>query len=464
MDYFIADLFDTIWLFLGAAIAVSLVAALIFRRVVETNEVHIVQSAKATKSYGKDTPNGNTYYDWPSWFPVIGVTRIVMPVSVFDLELQAYEAYDVGRVPFVVDIVAFFRIDDSNLAAQRVESFDELRQQLLSIIQGAVRTILASHDIDRIMLERSIYGEQFTLAVQDQLNSWGVVPVKNIELMDIRDAADNLVVHNIMEKKKSLIEMESRTEVAENMKRAEIAEIEAKRETDIQEQQALQAVGERTALKTKAVGIANEKAAQDIKEQQRVTKEKEMAVIQVQQVRQADITREANVVKADEDRQTTVIIAEGRLEETRKESEGIAVEGAARAEAEKLMQLAPVEAQIALAKEIGQNEGYQNYLVAIEAVAANQIVGVEQAKALTDADVKVITNAGGPVEGMTNVMDLFSAKGGTNVSAMLEGLAQSEQGERILDKLGIHSSKKSTGPEANTNDSDLPPAPKTLDV
>lgn len=451
MNYFMEDLITFLAVLIIAAVGITIFAALIFRRVVETNEVHIVQSTKATKSYGKDTPNGNTYYDWPSWFPVIGNTKIVMPVSVFDLELQAYEAYDVGRVPFVVDIVAFFRIDDSNLAAQRVESFDELRMQLLSIIQGAVRTILASHDIDRIMLERSIYGEQFTLAVQDQLHSWGVVPVKNIELMDIRDAENNMVVHNIMEKKKSLIEMESRTEVAENMKRAEIAEIEAQRETDIQEQQALQAVGERTAMKTKIVGIADEQALQEIKEQQRITKEKDMAVIQVEQVRQADITREANVVKADEDRQTTIIIAEGQLEETRKESEGIAVEGAARAEAEKLMQLAPVEAQIALAREIGQNESYQNYLVAIEAVAANQVVGVEQAKALTEADVKVITNAGGPVEGMSNVMELFSAKGGTNVSAMLEGLAQSESGQKILDKLGIHPAANNKGPEANSN-------------
>ena len=173
-----------------------------------------------------------------------------------------------------------------------------------------------------------------------------------------------------------------------------------------------------------------------------------MAVIQVEQVRQADITREANVVKADEDRQTTVIIAEGKLEETKKESEGIKIEGEAKAEAEKLMQLAPVEAQIALAREIGQNEGYQNYLVAIEAVEANQIVGVEQAKALTSANVKVIANTGNPVEGMSNVMDLFSSRGGTHVSAMLEGLAQSDEGKKLLDKLGIHQSK---GPEANTD-------------
>jgi flotillin len=420
-----------------AFIVISFITALLLRRVVETNEVHIVQSARATKSYGKDTPNGNTYYDWPYWFPVIGVTRIVMPVSVFDIRLEAYEAYDVGRVPFVVDIVAFFRINDSNMAAQRVESFHELRNQLLAIIQGAVRTILASHDIDRIMLERSIYGEQFTLAVQDQLKSWGVVPVKNIELMDIRDADNNRVVHNIMEKKKSLIEMESRIEVAENMKRAQIAEIEAQRETDVQAQIAQQIVGETTAHKVMAVGIANEHASQEIKEQQRTTKEKEMAVIKVQQVRQADITRESNIVKADEDRQTTIIIAEGKLEQTKKASEGITIEGAARAEAEKLMQLAPVQAQITLAKEIGQNEGYQKYLVAIETVAANQNVGIEQAKALTAADVKIIANTGDPVGGMSGIMDLFTSKGGTNVSAMLEGLAQSEQGQKFLDKLGI---------------------------
>jgi len=141
-----------------AVIALTVVIALFLRRVVPTNEVHIVQSTKHTRSYGKDTPNGNTYYEWPFWIPVFGVTKIVMPVSVFDIQLNAYEAYDVGRVPFVVDIVAFFRIADSNVAAQRVESFRELESQLLSIVQGAVRTILASHDIDKIMLERSIYG------------------------------------------------------------------------------------------------------------------------------------------------------------------------------------------------------------------------------------------------------------------------------------------------------------------
>lgn len=445
--------------------------ALLLRRVVPTNEVHIIQSGKATVSYGKDHEAGNTYYEWPAWLPKIGIVKIVLPVSVFDGDLEAYEAYDKGRLPFVVDVKAFFRISDSNLAAQRVSSFDELRSQLHAILQGAVRTILASADIEEIMQGRSQFGEAFTREVEAQLVNWGVSTVKNIELMDIRDSNASHVIKNIMEKKKSLIEMQSRIEVAENMKRASIAEIEAKRETDVQLQDALQKVGARTAEKDKAIGIANEQAQQAIKEQAKITTEKELEITKVSEVTSANIAKDVQIVKANQDKETaainkdmaiieaaqekettilvaegtkatTILVAEGNLESKKRESEGIAVEGTARAEAEKAMQLAPVQAQIVLAKEIGNNEGYQKYLITIEQVKANQAVGIEQAKALSQADLKIIANSGNVENGMKGVMDIFSSNGGTNVGAMLEGLAQTEQGEALLKKVGLSSDKK----------------------
>ena len=444
--------------------------ALLLRRVVPTNEVHIIQSGKSTVSYGKDHEAGNTYYEWPSWIPKIGIVKIVLPVSVFDEDLESYEAYDKGRLPFVVDIKAFFRITDSNVAAQRVSSFDELRNQLRAILQGAVRTILASADIEDIMQGRSAFGESFTKEVEAQLKNWGVSTVKNIELMDIRDSSESHVIKNIMEKKKSLIEMQSRIEVAENMKRASIAEIEAKRETDIQEQEALQKVGSRTAEKEKEVGISNELAQQSIKEQAKITKQKELEILKVSEVTQANIAKDVQIVKANQDKETaainkemaiikaaqekettilvaegtkstTILVAEGNLESKKRESEGIAVEGTAKAEAEKAMQLAPVQAQIVLAKEIGNNEGYQKYLVTIEQVKASQAVGIEQAKALAQANVKVIANSGNVENGMKSIMDIFSSNGGTNVGAMLEGLAQTEQGEAIMKKIGIEKSQ-----------------------
>src|SRR5690606_28665913 len=103
------------------------------------------------------------------------------PESVFDISLRDYEAYDIGRLPFVADIQAFFRISDSQVAAQRVASFDELKGQLVGVLQGAVRSILGTNKLEEIMHDRSTLGGQFTKEVDDQLREWGVCTVKSIE-------------------------------------------------------------------------------------------------------------------------------------------------------------------------------------------------------------------------------------------------------------------------------------------
>lgn len=430
------------WSSVGIIVAIMLIVAMMLRRVVETNEVHTVQSRKLTTSYGKESGNGNVYYEWPSWLPVIGITKIVMPVSVFDIELNDYEAYDLGRLPFKVDIKAFFRISDANMAAERVSSIEELKSQLEAIVQGAVRSILASNDIEEIMQGRAKFGELFTKEVDSNISNWGVLSQKSIELMDIRDSQGSQVIANIMEKKKSMIERESRVEVAENMKVASIAEINARREAEVTQQEADKAIGESTADKDKAVGIANEKASQSIKEQALVTTEKTIKVEQAEKVGRAEIDKEVKVVKANEEKQYTVIKAEGELEATKHASEGVRIAGAAEADAEKAMQLAPVEAQIVLAKEIGANQGFQHYLVTLEGVKAFIAVGSKQAEALKDSDLKVIVNAGDTSNGVNNIMDIFSAKGGGSLMSMLESLKSGDGGKALLERLGVKMSDK----------------------
>lgn len=429
-----------------AVIALSLLIAIMFRVVVSTNDVHIVQSAKATISYGRGEAAGNVYYAWPSWLPIIGVKITQLPVSVFDQDLSAYAAYDKGRVPFVIDIMAFFRVTDSGLAAQRVHSYEDMMEQLKSILQGAVRTILASSEIEEILEGRSKFGEMFTKEVDHQLREWGVQTVKMIELMDIRDAQGSHVISNIMEKKKSLIEMQSRVEVAGNMRTAQVAEIDAQQEVKTREQQALQLIGVRTAEKEREIGISNEQAKQAIKEQARVTAEKDMAVMQVQHVRKAEIDREVQIVAAEQEKRTwvikaegqkqqTVLVAEGNLQQTQLHAQGVQAEGLAKAEAEKALQLAPVQAQITLAQEIGSNAGYQSYLVSIRQIEANQAIGVKQAEALVEADVKIIANTGQPADGATKVMELFTPKGGTQLGAALEAFVQTDIGAAVVEKM-----------------------------
>jgi len=442
----------------SAVVLLALVVSLIWRVVVEPNEVHIVQSGKTTKVYGRPSADlsneeglkiyGNSYYNWPAWIPWIGVQSKVFPLAVFDEALEEYEAYDVGRVPFVVDIVAFFRISDPAVAAKRVDTIPELREQLKLILRGAVRTILAKHDIEEIMGERSKFGKMFTEETEMQLKEWGVSNVKSIELMDVRDGKTSKTVSNIMAKKESFIEMESRKEVAVNHKNAQLAEIDAAREAEVRKQEAEQLVGQRTAEKDQAVGIATEKAQQEIKEQAKVTAEKDMAVKQVQQVRQAEIDKNVQVVKAQQDkevaitvsegtREQTRIVAEGNLKEKQLQAEGILAVGTSEAEAKRLAEMALVTPQIELAKEIGENEGYQTYLIKIRAVEKDEVVGVEQAKALQDAGIKVIANTGNVSNGVDSVMDLFSSKGGTAIGSTLEAMANTEQGQALLAKLGL---------------------------
>ena len=449
-------------LLLLVAVAAALVVGLVvffwtiaLRRVVPVNEVHIVQTRKNTVSYGKGF-DSNTYYEWPSRIPMIGLTRVTLPVSNFAIDLPDYAAYDKERVPFLVHVMAFFRISDSNTAAQRVASFEELKMQLTAIVQGSVRTVLAGHEIDQIMLDRSRFGEAFTKEVTPQLGGWGVEAIKNIELMDIRDSKESDVIQNIMAKRTSGIERESRLVVADNARQAEMAEIAAKREIEMSRQQAAEQVGLRTAEKEKNVGVANEQSSQQVKVQQRETAAKEMDVTQVKSVRNAEINREVAVitaaqakevaivqadaakqvaiVSAEGSKQQTVLTAEGKLEAAKRNAQGIEVEGNAKGTAETAILMAPVDAQIKLAEKIGSDQGYQNYLLGIRNIEAAQAVGTAQAEALKSAEVKVISNAGTPGKGLSSVMDLFSADGGTAVASMLEGLAQSPEGKKLLQK------------------------------
>ena len=103
--------------------------------------------------------------------------------------------------------------------------------------------------------------------------------------------------------------------------------------------------------------------------------------------------------------------------------------------AETAVLMAPVNSQIALAKEIGQNEGYQHYLVTVRQIEANQVVGIEQAKALTAADIKVIANSAGPVDGVKSVMEMFTPKGGLQLGAAVEAFKNTEAGKAIVESL-----------------------------
>ncbi|MDR0383402.1 MAG: hypothetical protein LBH50_05390 [Spirochaetaceae bacterium] len=460
-------------------ILVLFILILSLRRIVPSNMVHILQRSKSTVSYGVGMKAGNTYYEWPAWMPFLGVTVRKLPVSNFDLDLVRYEAYDKNRLPFTVDVKAFFRIADTNAAAQKVESLPELKDHLMGIVQGSVRSIMAKSDLESIMEERSIYGEQFTGDVRDELAEWGVIPVKNIELMDIQDAKDSNVIVNIMAKKKSEIEKESRVTVAVNMQKAKEAEIEAAKEVEVKKAVADQSAGEAQAKSNQAVGIARQKSEQAVVEEKKLTAEKNMAVEQVNTVRAAEIAKDAAIVAANQHKETVKIsadagkyqkeidaqaqksvieieaeakksavqktadaekyrieqVAAATLVQRQNEAKGAQAVGLAEAEAEKAKQLASVTAQTTLAKEVGENREYQQYLITIEQIKALRDVGIEQAQNIGRAEIKILANSGDIQTGIEKATDVFSSKGGSALNGLFESLKQVPEGESLVGAL-----------------------------
>lgn len=413
------------------------------RRVVPTNMVHIVQSTKTTTAYGRGKDAGNTYYQWPTWIPIIGVSVTRFPESIFQVNLQNYEAYDSARLPFVVDVSAFFRVDDAGVVAQRVESFDELEAQLVNVLQGSVRRILATNALEEIMQERSSLGNQFTDEVTKQIEEWGVTPVKTIEFMDLRDTANSVVIKNIMAKEQSRIDRESRVAVAANKQEAELKEIDAIRVVAVQKQDAEQQIGLRTAIKDREVGIAREKTTQEIQVEAKISTERAMAVREVEALRSADIQKNVSITNAEAAKRTAVLQAEAEKDAALLRSDAMKAEGEAKAKAEELILMAPVTAQITLAQEIGENTNYQQYLLNVEQIKANQVVGVTMADAIAKADLKIIStgsnsNAISDVAGLTS---FFNPSGGLKLGGMLEGFLQTDAGKAVASSIVDHVKK-----------------------
>jgi len=149
----------------------------------------------------------------------------------------------------------------------------------------------------------------------------------------------------------------------------------------------------------------------------------------------ADAAKQLAIIEAEGVKNNTVTIASGELEKAKMQATAIEAIGTAKGLAENALLRAPVDAQIVLAKEIGDNSGYQTYLISVRGIEKDQAVGIEQAKALQAAEVKVIANTGTAVEGVKDVMDLFTSKGGTQIAATLEAINQSPTGQALVSKL-----------------------------
>ncbi|MBS8122277.1 SPFH domain-containing protein [Candidatus Vampirococcus lugosii] len=429
------------------------------RKVVPTNEVHIAQGKKTSKAYGRGFDAGNVYIDWPSWVPALGVEVQKLPISIFTIKVDQYKAYDSGKVPFIVDVTAFFVIKEPEIAAQKIFHIEELKEHLNETLKGVIRKTLASKDIIEIMESRVEIKEEFYKEVLDSVVSWGV-DLKNVEFMDIRDpeTGESRVISNIMQKKRSEIESESQIEVSENQKRtiiekenkeseararaaeakskADIVEYDSQRESGLKKLENERVTENFEIEKEEELNLKKEISRQKMFEAQKSTREKELMIEQLEEERNAEISKRTEIIKAEEirDRRKIEVESEKYITETNAEAERLKIESLAEAEAKRIQSLAEAKARevnyIGTAEARNKEEMAEalnkfkpealNFMIKQLEADISQVVDLEKARALNNADIKIVSTGDNGTSGINSFMDLFSSNGGANIGAMVE--------------------------------------------
>ena len=280
-----------------------------------------------------------------------------------------------------------------------------------------------------------------------------------------------------------------------NLQAAKEAEILAKQEIEIKQQDADRMVGLRQAKVQEEVGIANEQQKQKVQEQAQVTAERQMEVKRVQEVQSAEIEKQAAEVKASQDREVTKVNAEAQviqaeankkvqvtnaeatkeqtilhataekekvelnaqatktqielkadadLKAATNEAKGTEAKGKAVAVSRDLLEKAQVAGQIELFDKVNKDKEYQEFLVKQRQVEAMEKIGVEQAKNLSGADIKIFANAGSVADGVTQAGKVLNPKTGLDLGSMLESLSSVPAGKELLDA-GMDLLKKKKG-------------------
>jgi flotillin len=216
--------------------------------------------------------------------------------------------------------------------ARRLDNLDEdetgdrpkLRQLILGILEGEVRTASGQLTMEEIFNDRKKFKETIIGSIQEELDELGLLII-NANIKELQDSEDSKYMHNVGQQKEKEIENRSKVSVAESQKagdvgakqfdaqkRQEVAKLESTTVTvennQMQEQEralaALEVVKQQMFEKTNLARVTaennyklEEQRLQEKLEQQRVATETER--IRVEIMTRARVTAESVRTEAD---------------------------------------------------------------------------------------------------------------------------------------------------------------------
>ena len=375
-----------VYILVGIAAMIFAISAVSWYRVVDPSEAHLVVTPKGKFVVSPDdavsTDGKKTYFAISSWIPFIGRAVRVMDVTIKEI-VSTQETYEKNQARYNVKSSTKYRIKDVRTAAETFISNADLKEQLREVINSSVRAVTVKYDVTDARAKKSVMDEEIKHEMTDDLAKWGLELI-NFQLVDFQDTDASTIISDISKRREVEIESETREQNAVKIKAARIKEAESE-----------ELAKKREIEKDKVIGEQEQLKAQKIAEMEKTAEEKRFEVVKVQTIKQANIDKEKAIVKANENKETEAIMKEqkllegqgdrGRAEEVAKgEAAPIREKGLAEAEAKEKLQAA--------LNKFGDSA--IRALVAEKVVDMQETVGVETAKALKEADLKVFSGGG----------------------------------------------------------------------
>lgn len=373
--------------------------------VIQKGKMRVLSPHKEYNSAGKAA-----YFKIPGWFFLFGLGMTVhrVPLRMITIDVANFMSFDIDRARFLCNIITYVAVTEPVKAAQRFGgNIGELERQVAMIVTATTRDACTKKTIREIINNREDIIETVTPSLRTAIQHWGI-DLKDIELVDFKDPTKAEygeeepphVIKDISSIIEEQINSEARQKNAEQRKIARLKEAETDEEARKREIRRDEEVAKREQEKNKAVA-----------ESQKVAVAEQFEVTRVEEVKMAEILKQKALVVANQDKE----VEEINKEQKRLDGEGdrIYLTEKAKGEAAPVRErgLADAEAKMKLQDALNRfGPEAIRALVAEKLVEMQREIGIETAKALSNADLKVF--AGGN-----------SAKAGFDLGQMIESLS-----------------------------------------
>lgn len=380
-------------LFIAIPAALTLFMAAAMYRIVPNGEAHVVITPHKTmictsnpKIEGKVS---NWYFAIPSHIPLLGRSIRIMDLKTQEITFD-HEANEKSMARYQVKASLKYRVANASVAAETWNSEEELANQLIENVKAAVRAVTIKYDVSEARMQKAKLTEEVEEEILDDLKQYGLEMV-TFALVDFNDSLTSKIVSNISLRKEMEIASTTRIENADREKNAKVKEAENE---EISRKREIQ--------KELNIELEQKKKDQSVQDAIKILREKEYLVKQVELVQDAENKKKAQAVLKESEKlrgesEQSYLEAKAIGDAAKVKEEGIAkaavIKQTGLAEAEIIKQKGLAEAEALTKKQVALkafNTDAIKALIAEKQVEVQREIGIETAKAMAGADVRIL--------------------------------------------------------------------------